>query len=172
MRVRITAEDALCAVNVAALQMLRKVANGRAGDHGGTSKRSMRIRWADTIHGMMGEIALAHALHMEWTPGGMHIKRGDVDSDIEVRATEHADGHLLIYPDDLDDGTFVLMIGHYPLFDAVGWMTAREAKRPEWWREDADPPCWWVPKNEVHKFDREESSEIAAQRFDRQHPAA
>lgn len=143
---KLSAEDALCAASVATLQMVRKVANNRNHDHGYLAKRGMRERWADTLHGMMGEIALAHALDLPWTPGGMNVSRGDVAHRIEVRATEHPNGHLLIYDDDDRDRVFVLMIGHYPVFRIAGGMIAADARNGGWWRPDSDPPCFWVPQ--------------------------
>jgi hypothetical protein len=145
--VTMTAEDAISAASVATLQMVRKIAKQRNGDHGGRSDRSMRERWADGIHGSMAEIALSHALNLSWTPGGMHISHGDVGSKLEVRATEHSTGHLLIYKADNDASLFVLMVGHYPVFRIAGCIKGAAAKQEEWWRTEKDPPCFWVPQN-------------------------
>ena len=146
MCAELSAEDAMCAASVATLQMVRKIANGRNGDHGGRSLRSMRERWADVIHGLMGEIALARTLNLPWTPGGMFVSCGDVANKLEVRATEYQSGHLLIYDSDPVESPFVLMIGHYPQFAIAGGIVGKNARCEEWWRPDADPPCWWVPQ--------------------------
>lgn len=150
--VRLTAEDAMCASAVATMQMLRKVAKDRGGDHGATSGRGMRERWADGVHGAMAELALSRALHLEWTPGGMTVSHGDVANKIEVRATERATGHLLVYRADPSDALFVLMIGHYPTFRVAGCMLASDAKNERWWR-DADPGCFWVPQSALYDID-------------------
>lgn len=144
--VTMTAEDAISAASVATLQMVRKIAKQRNGDHGGRSERGMRERWADGIHGSMAEIALSHALNLSWTPGGMHISHGDVGNKLEVRATEHSNGHLLVYHADADDSLFVLMVGHYPLFRIAGCILGAAAKQAEFWRDDTDPSCFWVPQ--------------------------
>ena len=145
--IKLVAEDVWCAVSVATMQMLRKIAKERNGDHGATSDRGMRQRWADGIHGAMAEIALARALHLEWTPGGKLVTHGDVANRLEVRATERENGHLLIYPNDADESLFVLMIGHYPVFRIAGCILAAAAKKTDWWHADADPACFWVPQS-------------------------
>jgi hypothetical protein len=149
LTVTLTAEDAFQAVSVATVQMLRKMAKDRPNGHGGPSVRGMRERWADSIHGAMGELALSHILHKEWTPGGMSITKGDVANRLEVRATEHKTGHLLIYRNDPDEAFYALMIGHYPVFRLAGGMFGDLAKRDQWWRPNADPPCWWIPQADL-----------------------
>jgi len=150
--IELTPEDLIDAATHAMLQIIRKIARDRNTDHGGVSNRGMRLRIADGIHGMLGEIALSRMRDQAWTSGGMHITRGDVSHKFEVRATEHLNGHLLIYRTDNDNDLFALMIGHYPRMEFAGWMYAREAKRrTDWWNETADPPCWWVPRSAVHR---------------------
>jgi len=144
----ITAEHAMCAASVATLQMLRKHSRERNCDHGARSTRGQRIRWADTMHGLMGEIACSEMSNLAWTPGSLHVSTGDVGKKIEVRTTEHHDGHLHIYENDADDGIFVLMTGDYPTFRFAGClMKGRDGKRPEWWRSNGNLPCWWVPQS-------------------------
>lgn len=144
--IELTAEDALAAASVATVQIVRKVHSNRNKDHGGTSARAMRLRFADGIHGIMAEIALARVLNLAWTPGGIRVSRGDVGGKIEVRVTEHPGGHLLVYENDDDSSPFVLMVGHYPGFRAAGYILARDAKRREWFNAKADPPGYWVPQ--------------------------
>lgn len=146
LRTRLTAEDALTAAAVGSVWMLRKLAHKRNSDHGGLSTRGLRLRWADTIHGIMGEIALSRMLNVAWTPGGIEISFGDVGYFFEARATEHVDGHLTLYQRDKDHSLFVLLVGEFPDFRAVGCMRGSKAKNPIWWRADKDPPCWWVPQ--------------------------
>ena len=150
--VNLTAEHAIMAAGVATLQMLRKLARGRGTDHGGRSMRPMRERWADGIHGCLAELALAGMLGRAWTPGGMHISHGDVGL-LEVRATEHRDGHLIVYEDDPSDAIYVLMIGHYPRFRCAGCLAGHAAKFHEWWRADKDPPSFWIPQSALSSVD-------------------
>jgi hypothetical protein len=138
----------MAAVGVAAVQMLRKSKGGRATDHGGTSGRTLTQRWGDTIHGCMAELAVCRAVNRAWTPGGADVSRGEVGGRIEVRATEHQNGHLLVYPSDSDEAWFVLVIGHFPEFRIVGCIKAADAKRYPL-NAQSKPPCHWVPQADL-----------------------
>lgn len=143
------------ATTVATMQLIRKVAHNRDSDHGGASERSLRLRFADGIHGLMGEIIVARRHKLNWTPGGFEVSRGDVAGFLEVRTTEPNFGHLLIYKKDKDASVFALVLGHYPLFRIGGYLRAGLCKRQEWWRANADPPCWWVPQRALLATARE-----------------
>jgi hypothetical protein len=83
-----------------------------------------------------------------WTPGGADVSHGEVGGRIEVRATEHQDGHLLVYPSDRDDAWFVLAIGHFPEFRIAGCIKALDAKRYPL-NERSKPRCHWVPQSDL-----------------------
>lgn len=131
------------------LQMVRKVIAGRRNDHGGVSERGMLKRWADTFNGLLGEIAVCRALNLPWHPGSRSISYGEVGGVAEARATDHHGGHMLVYNNDADGKWILLAVGCYPRFRLVGGMKAALAKRAEWWRSDADPPCFWVPQDSL-----------------------
>src|SRR3954468_14824440 len=99
---KITPEQAMMACMVGTMQLVRKVYHNRDSDHGGVSDRSLRLRFADGIHGAMCEIFVAGQHNLAWTPGGFQISRGDVGGFLEVRGTEFDNGHLLIYKTDKD----------------------------------------------------------------------
>ena len=78
---------------------------------------------------------------------------------IEVRMTIH-DGpntSLIVHDTDPDDAPFVLVTPtDDPLtFTLVGWITGRDAKRAEWWRElQPGRPAFCVPQSALaHVFD-------------------
>jgi len=149
MIIELSADEGMAAVSVAAMQMFRTIRKGRSVDHGGSSDRTLTERWGNIIHGNMAEIAVSRALYRPWTPGGAKISRGEIGGDIEVRATEHKNGHLLIYENDLDDKWVVLAVGHWPTFRIVGAILAGEAKRIIPINTDAKPPCYWVPQQSL-----------------------
>lgn len=153
-RCTLTAENAMCAIQVTMLQILRKVHNGgREGDHGGKSKRLMHARIADGVGGIMGEIACSQIMNLAWVPGGKEISGGEVGGVIEVRHTEHMDGHLLIYHKDSDRSIFAMMVGSYPDFWLRGFKLGTDCKHADFWHATADPPCWWVPQIELGTLD-------------------
>ena len=149
MKIKITNYDAIVAAVEATKHMINKHEESRNTDHGGRSRRGFKARWADTFHGFMGEIAVARALGLEWTPGGRQVSTGDVDNKIEVRTTDHPAGHLLIYNRDADNSRFYLVRGDFPYMDVVGWMVARDAKQKKYWRDNSDPPCYWVGSSQL-----------------------
>jgi len=146
--VTLTAEQTMCAVTVAALQLMRKVYSGR-GDGYGDPDRSMGKLWSDKIQGMFAEVACCDILGQPWTPGGRRVSTGEVARKFEVRGTEHQHGHLLIYPEDVDESWFFLVVGEYPTFSLAGCKRAADCKRPELWRENSNPPAWWVPQADL-----------------------
>lgn len=148
MMIKLTADEAMSAATVASLQMIRKVLRDRNTDHGGTSKRGIKERWGDTINGVMGEVALAKAIDRSWTPGGRNISVGEVSFSQEVRTTDWPNGHLLIYDNDSDDAIFWHVRGSFPVFDVVGWIYGKDAKRPEW-KAAGDPDYYKVPNSEL-----------------------
>lgn len=151
--ITLSADDAMMASMVAVLRMLRVHAKGRTLDHGELlNTRSWRQRWADQLHGTMAELALSRLLHLEWTPGGMDISKGDVAGTIEVRATEHQNGHLVCFRNDPPSGLLCLMVGFYPTFRCAGFMPVRAARIDEWWRPHEKPQGWWVPQGALFDF--------------------
>lgn len=146
-RVTITADEAMAGAAVAALRQIRVIQKERLSDHGSRSWRRQRDRWANQIHGTFGEIAFAKAINRAWTPGGGHISDGDV-GEYEVRATEmdNANTCIFIYEGDDNDKWYVLAVGHFPEFHFPGAIKGRDGKKVEWWNENANPPCYWVPK--------------------------
>jgi len=160
MLIHITPEECMAAVSVAAVQMIRREGKNRRTDHGGVSSRGKRLRWADGVHGCLAELAVCKAMRCLWTPGGSDISKGEVGGVVEVRATEHQNGNLLIYPSDDDGSWFVLAVGHYPEFRIAGCIRGRDAKRFPL-NAASDPPCHWVPQDELSPVGIIDLKEIA-----------
>jgi len=77
----------------------------------------------------------------------------DVGQDIEVRATHHETGRLLVHDADHDDRRFYLVIPHptNPFrYRIVGWLWGVEAKQRQWWRTDVREPCYLAPQPSLH----------------------
>ena len=153
-QVSITSDEAMAAAAVGALRQIRVIQKERQLDHGSRSSRGQRDRWANQIHGAFGEIAFSKAINQAWTPGGGRISNGDVAGEYEVRATEmDNDGTcIFIYEGDLDDKWYVLAVGHFPDFHFPGAIKAKDGKQKRWWNPRANPPCYWVPKDQLTKI--------------------
>ena len=152
--VTITSDEAMAAAAVGALRQIRVIQKERQQDHGARSWRRQRDRWANQIHGAMGEIAFSKAINQAWSPGGSQISNGDVAGEYEVRATEMDNGDtcIFIYEGDLNDKWYVLAVGHFPSFHFPGAIKGKDGKQKQWWNENANPPCYWVPKGELTKI--------------------
>lgn len=147
MEIILNREEGLAAAERGADQQIGVYENSRWHDHGSRSKRSLRLRWADSIHGAMAEAAVSKLLGLPVTPGKTgRITYGDIGGFIEVRATEWNSGHLIIYKSDPVDVPFILVVGHYPKFRAAGFVINKDLE-DRWWRADKDPASWWVPQS-------------------------
>lgn len=99
------------------------------------------------------EVACAIALRLEWKDSAMPDSAdGDLGNGIEVRHTTHAQGHLLIYPEDNPAHTYFLVTGHYPDYMVIGFIRASLGKRVGKWSEmQAGRPCFMVgQKHLIH----------------------
>lgn len=99
------------------------------------------------IEGACAELAVAVLLDRPWIAETMPDgQKGDVVPGLQVRATRHQGGHLILHPTDLNDHFFVLVTGVRPNLTVVGGLWARDGKRQEWWREpQRGRPCFMVP---------------------------
>jgi hypothetical protein len=143
--VTLTFDEAMAAIIPAAVQIMRRVREGRGSDHGGLSGRSIRDRWGDGINGYMGQLAACKASNMYWSIGGGEVSDGDVGGDMEVRTTHYSNGHLLIYKKDPDDKRFIHVTGEWPNFKVYKPIKAGLCKLDEFWEASFKPPCWKVP---------------------------
>jgi len=151
--ISLSADEGLAVGSAAIMQMMRATQKGWVGsDHGGTSGRSIRERWAQAIHGMMAEFAACKFLGVCWTAGVSGIQGSDALG-IEIRATPWENGKLIINESDVEkhpDHPFVLIVGHWPNFRLCGWITAQEAARDKWFKADERPPSFWVAQSDLH----------------------
>lgn len=104
------------------------------------------------ILGAMGEVAVAKALQVYWSPSVNTFKLPDVDN-LHVRSTRYKTGSLIVRPND-PEGTYLLVIADLPRFKIVGYCSAQYAKQDEF-RSQPDatrPPCWAVPQSRLAPF--------------------
>ena len=151
MIVKLSFEEGLSAATQGVVQMMRAKQNGWVGaDHGGSSGRDERERWAQAIHGQLCEHAVAKALNLFPSASVDGIQHGDFGGICAVRGTPWQNGHLIINGAEADpyaDTPFILVVGHWPDFRIAGWIYGREATFEKWWRPNERPPSWWVPQS-------------------------
>ena len=154
--IELSFEEGLAAAVQGSVQMMRAIRDGTVGcDHGGKSGRELRERWAQAIQGQMAEHAISKALgaYPVASKDGIH---GDDPGGWAIRSTPWRQGHLVVNESELpeaDAKRFVLVVGHWPTFDIVGWMHGRDARRDEWWRPHERPASWWVPQSALQPLE-------------------
>jgi hypothetical protein len=121
------------------------------------------------IDGARAEVAFARMigadLDRQWsayTSGSLTAIGSDV-AGWQVRSTRWPNGHLIIHPRDHLDARFALVLTNGVRYLAVGWITAREARRPVWWRQlnHGQAAAWCVPQDQLHPFDDATGAERA-----------
>lgn len=119
-------------------------------DHGGQSSRTVSKRLGDSVLGELGEVALSQHLNLPKTSSA-DFSVGDVADGMEVRTTEHPDGHLIVYDTDPDARFFLATVsfGQKIEVSLPGWMLLEDATRPRY-KRDSDPPAYWVPQEDLH----------------------
>ena len=120
--------------------------------HGGPSEP-----WDADITGAAGEYVIAQYRRLDWAldfPANLSEHTADVGDGIGVRSTHHANGHLILYPDDNDSHLFYCVTVVGLSWRIAGWMLASEGKRDDFWRERGPgvrSPSWWVPQRYLHR---------------------
>lgn len=104
--------------------------------------------------GWLGELALAKHFGVEYGFATNYDKTRHDVAGVEVRSTEHFDGHLITYQDD-KAAPFVLALVHrisFYKFDVVlaGWIDLHDANTPEHWRTNMRAPGYFTPQAALH----------------------
>ena len=128
----LTWEEVASAGREGIMRRIRAMMKGRELPGGWDAKRRAG-RWDNEVESTCAERAVAKAIGVYWPEGSELDYDGDLPGGRHVRSTDRPDGSLLIYPEDDDNGKFLLVVGQAPKFRLVGWLYGREAKRDEWW---------------------------------------
>lgn len=152
---RLRENEAMLAAYVGARRHVDKLFRGQRDRYGAEARLD---QWSVDIEAAGAEMAVAKVLGLYWTgANGLHDATTDVGR-LQVRNPLPGNQSLLVRPSDADDHGFVLVTGTIPRFEVVGWMLARDAKRPEWRRDPGGHgAAYFVPQEELHDV-----SEISA----------
>ena len=134
---------------------LRYETNRKGGQLDGRRMNSDPI-FPDLI-GAKAELAVAKGLglpwdgklfsHQEWQYWRRH---GHDVGPVEVRATAHYNGRLIIKKSDDDYSPFVLVRTNMePNFYVVGWQWGIVGKKPEYWENVGHGFSFFVPRNKL-----------------------
>ena len=115
----------------------------------GDAKRTEIDRWS-----CLAELAVAQYLDLPWRSElveDLSEKPPDVGDDVEVRWTQHKQGHLILHDPDHDDRSFVLVCGKKGM-RLMGWTLGEDGKNSSYQgharaRNIGD---YWVPAADLH----------------------
>lgn len=140
--VKLSNSEMLWAVTEGSLRVLRKLQRGDKDKAGADLPR-----WQTDIEAAAAEIAVASLL--DRFPCGLaasHVP--DVSGDLQVRHTEQATGCLIIRPGDDPAHRYVLVRGHYGVYEVVGWQYGHVSRQDRWLRGPGErPDAWFVPED-------------------------
>lgn len=111
------------------------------------------------FQGAYGELAVSKAFELPWDGKFFgHAKwqdwreTGHDVSKLEVRATIHKTGRLILHPSDDDNAPFVLVVLNQELkrCEIIGWIWGKDGKNQDWWEDVGyGRPCYYVPRNKL-----------------------
>lgn len=129
MSITLTADEVHLAASHGLIRRHQKLSGNR-----GDRMQRYQSDWNNEIEGACAELAFCKNQGIYWSGlGGIRAKDG---GPVDIRWTRHQDsGGLIVYPHDDDRTVIVLMDGYAPNYKIVGWMVAKDAKRPEWLRD-------------------------------------
>lgn len=120
--------------------------------------RSYKERLIKDIVGVCGEVAVAKAAGLYWSPtvNTFHGKP-DIEPNLEVRTTENparADSDCLIVRDnDPDERVYIMVTGEPPVMTIRGWIRGSDAKKDCYLRNPGGHRrAWFVPQEDLKTF--------------------
>lgn len=106
-------------------------------------------RWSMDIESAASEAAVAKALNLYWSPGGVRAT-ADVGDLVQVRWSSRPNARLILHNEDTDLQPFVLVTGTVPNFAVVGWILGSEGKQEKYWSDPGTGrPAYFVPQDEL-----------------------
>lgn len=105
------------------------------------------------ILGAAGEMAVAKALNVFWSPSVNAFGSPDIGDSIQVRTSEKDEHNLIIRPSDSDDHIFFLATGKIPEFKIWGSIKGDAAKQVKWLKSPGGrAPAFFVPKEALDRI--------------------
>lgn len=149
--VTLTWSEVLFAAQAAAMRRVQGMKHSLAQCHGGGPRAD--ALWQIDAISCLGEMALAKHLDRFWSATIGDVTSADVGTFYQVRATEWANGRLILHPEDKDDQPYVLARVRENIVTLVGWVYARDGKRQDYWSAPPTNPdrlAFFVPNGALH----------------------
>lgn len=119
----------------------------------GVSAKSEEDELQPHLIGVPSEMAVAKALNRYWAPEFVDLLEYDIQPDVQVRATKHQFGKLIIHKKDCDAHKFFLVVANENKFRIAGWLYGRDAKQEKFWSDPTGKNRWafFVPQTELEE---------------------
>lgn len=148
MQVRLTEIE----MEMASLVGCKRRAESRAKNRQQPQGYNESDAWRNDIEGAAAELAYCKATETYW-PGSINsFKDADCGKLTQIRQTHHLNGSLIVRDNDPDTHFYVLVVGHCPIFNIIGWIRGVDAKKNEFVRCPGDMnPAYFVPQKHLNK---------------------
>jgi hypothetical protein len=103
------------------------------------------------VTGAVGEFVASLAVGVPWRgPGQFRGEDLAGGHQLQVRATEHRNGRLILHPDDPDECPFVLATGGPLEWTVPGWVYGGDGKADDYWPgPHPQRPAFYVPQDRL-----------------------
>jgi hypothetical protein len=150
MRITLDSAEAFHAGMAGYMRMFRVMTNGYKSPFDGLASSD---GWRSHIEGAIAELVVAKATNKYWPGPTWSFKDLNDVGPYEVRYTQYAQGHLLLYPSDKDQAPYILVTGKYPDYEIAGWIYGRYGKHPDYWTEETKQPCYKIPQTALEPYE-------------------
>jgi hypothetical protein len=128
-------------------------------NHATTYQRSLKERLEQEVVGVLGELAILDFLNIKTGPlVNTYHNLADAGEDVESRATNKLDGHLILRDNDNPERRYIFCTVDYTAVRLIGWAKGKEVMKEEYFRSEQkiksiykNPrvlrPAWFVPQD-------------------------
>lgn len=143
MRIALTNDERKKYAMVGVHRRSNALERGRKGAHGFNRDN---VGWQIDCEAAMAEYAAAKALGVTYSPvdDALDTHLGDIGRHLQIRSTQYNTGSLLVHDRDPEDDYFILVTGQDGVYDIRGWIQAKHAKQPAWWKVYKGRGAYWV----------------------------
>ena len=128
-------------------------------NHASTYERNFNERMTQEVVGILGELAVLDFLNINSDPlVNTYHKVADAGKDVESRATNKLDGHLILRDNDDPERRYIFCTVDYNAVRLIGWSKGADVMKEQYFRSEQkiksmykNPrvlrPAWFIPQN-------------------------
>lgn len=128
-------------------------------NHATTYQRNFNERMTQEVVGILGELAVLDFLNINSDPlVNTYHNVADAGKDVESRATNKLDGHLILRDNDDPERRYIFCTVDYKAVKLIGWSKGKDVMKEEYFRSEQkiksmykNPrvlrPAFFIPQN-------------------------